>query len=441
MAVLYERRVKGRRTEPDPVFLAQIQPPERGPKLIFDSHRDAPRGFGVKVSVKGRVTFVLRYLNQQGSDRMITIGEFGETQWSLAAARIQAGKLRVQIDEGVDPLDDKREARKELTVREAVKQYCENHADKLDSGNQIRSALKRYFVKPLGSRSLASIRRKDVLELVAALNKKHPRTAGLLLSYIKQVFAWSEDREEIEVNPVASIRPRRIGRELAPRKRKRVLSDSEIRAFWDGAEDCGIHKLTSLALKFILVSGQRPGEVSRLHWDQITNDVWLIPDAHRGKTNTSHEVPLTAEALSILKDAKNEVARLNKRRKREASGHVFETGLGAAITGAAISRAVSENVEALGNLNVEPWGHWTPHDLRRTCRSGMAAEGITTTVAELVLGHIQQGIVAVYDQHPYADEKRDALEAWERRLLRIVEGEGPKDQAVEAAPVVEEGER
>jgi integrase len=440
MAVLYEKRVKGRRTEPEPVFLAEIQPPERGRKLIFDAHRDAPRGFGVKVSAKGRLSFVLRYLNQQGSDRMITIGDFGETQWSLAAARIQAGKLRVQIDAGSDPLDDRREARKDLTVRDAVKRYCEAHRDKLVSGKQICSALKRYLVKPLGSRSLTSVRRKEVIELVEALREKHARTAGLVLSYIKQVFSWAEDREEIEVNPVASIRPKRIGRELAPRKRKRVLNDSEIRAFWGGAEDCGMHKLTALALKFILVTGQRPGEVSLLHRDQITDDAWLIPDAHRGKTQTSHEAPLTATALSILEEAKAEIVRLNKRRKREASGHAFETGLGAPITPAALSRAVSENREVLGNLYVEPWGHWTPHDLRRTCRSGMAAEGIATTVAELVLGHIQQGIVAVYDQHPYTDEKRNALEAWERRLLRIVEGEGPQAQTVCPASVVHDAE-
>ena len=70
---------------------------------------------------------------------------------------------------------------------------------------------------------------------------------------------------------------------------------------------------------------------------------------------------------------------------------------------------------------------WRPHDLRRTMRTGLAAAGISENIAELVIGHTRQGIVAVYDLHRYDAEKRSALEAWERRLLRIVAGESPDD--------------
>jgi len=52
----------------------------------------------------------------------------------------------------------------------------------------------------------------------------------------------------------------------------------------------------------------------------------------------------------------------------------------------------------------------------------LAACGISETVAELTIGHTRKGIAAVYDQHAYDAEKRAALEAWERRLLRIASG-------------------
>jgi hypothetical protein len=58
--------------------------------------------------------------------------------------------------------------------------------------------------------------------------------------------------------------------------------------------------------------------------------------------------------------------------------------------------------------------------LRRTARTGLAAEGIIAEIAERVVGHVQTGIIGVYDHHRYDQEKRAALEAWERRLLRIV---------------------
>ena len=73
---------------------------------------------------------------------------------------------------------------------------------------------------------------------------------------------------------------------------------------------------------------------------------------------------------------------------------------------------------------------WRPHDLRRTVRTGLAAAGVTETVAELTIGHTRKGIAAVYDLHRYDREKRSALEAWERRLLHLVSGAGPGDNVV-----------
>jgi len=68
---------------------------------------------------------------------------------------------------------------------------------------------------------------------------------------------------------------------------------------------------------------------------------------------------------------------------------------------------------------------WTFHDLRRTAATGMARLGISVRVTEAVLNHISGtggGIVAVYQRHDYADEKRQALEAWGRFVLSLIVG-------------------
>ena len=87
------------------------------------------------------------------------------------------------------------------------------------------------------------------------------------------------------------------------------------------------------------------------------------------------------------------------------------------------------HAKALGNGDSEH-DRWTPHDLRRTCRTGLSATGTPDHVAELVIGHGRQGITRVYDLHRYDREKRAALEAWVRRLLRIAEGREPEDNVV-----------
>jgi integrase len=62
---------------------------------------------------------------------------------------------------------------------------------------------------------------------------------------------------------------------------------------------------------------------------------------------------------------------------------------------------------------------FTPHDLRRTGRTGLAKLGVKVDVAERVLNHARERIEATYDVHGYVDEKREALEKWTKYLLEL----------------------
>jgi integrase len=71
---------------------------------------------------------------------------------------------------------------------------------------------------------------------------------------------------------------------------------------------------------------------------------------------------------------------------------------------------------------VRPMKPWTLHDLRRTAATGMAALGIMPNVIDRVLHHSRKrrGIIAVYDRHEYAAERRDALLRWAAKVDAIV---------------------
>ena len=264
------------------------------------------------------------------------------------------------------------------------------------------------------------------MEGIAATRR---REAGRLLTYIKRIWAFAEDRELIEGNPVASLKAGNIGEGLTPRQRGRVLSDDELARFWHRGETCGLRRLTVLALQFVLVTGQRPGEVAGIRRSEIDGDTWVIPAERRRKTDSALTVPLTATAQRILDAAREETERLKPRRGEAHSDHIFQTRPGKPITTTALSRAVLRYAERLGSNDDPTWGYWRPHDLRRTARTGLSAAGVGELVAELAIGHTRKGMVAVYDLHRYDAEKRAALEAWERRLLRIVEGQ-PGDENV-----------
>lgn len=419
MPTLYESRKKGRKDAPNAVYINEITASVAGRRIIADSHRDAPRGFGLKVNPNGNRSFILRY-TAEGRDRLLTIGQYGT--WSLAAARRRAVEYRQEIDSGTDVLVSRREKRNDKTLQAIAEDFLATksaHASAYD----IEGTIRNHLLPNLGRHNIEAVRRREVIGLVERLAETKPRQASKLLGYIKQLFAWAEDRELIEGNPVATLNAKRISRNLKPRDRERVLDSDEVRLFWRSVEHSDIRRLTALALKLILVTGQRPGECAGMRWCEVDGETWTIPGWRRGKTETANSVHLTQTAQVILTAAAAEVKRLSKRRSATPSAdsdYVFQTASGSPLRNNSLSQAVLRHPLQLGVKAHETWGYWRPHDLRRTMRTGLSAVGVNELVAGLVMGHKRKGIDAVYDHHEYVAEKRQALEAWEQRLLELV---------------------
>lgn len=407
--------------------IAKATPPANGQRFIFDDHRDAPRGFGLRITATGSKAFILKY-TFDGKQYRKTIGVW--PTWSLGAARTEAASLKQKIDSGTDPRQETRQRKQEPTVNEAVKLYVASHVVGLASEKAIKGYFERDLVPALGKIKIREVTRRDLIELIETKAAKTPTAARHLLTYTKGLFNWCVDREYLIASPASGLRRNAIRAKgqknvLKPKPRKRVLDPSEIQAFWINIEISEIQLLTTLALKLVLLTGQRPGEVAGMKKSEINGDIWIIPPERRGKTETEQRVPLTTEAQKMIARAQEEVSRLSKRRKREPTEYVFETGKGEPISVGALSKAVKRYSEHLKNKNAPTLGHWKPHDLRRTARTGMAACGFTKDIAERVIGHAAGGMEDVYNQHDYDTEKRAALEAWERRLMAIVAGKSP----------------
>jgi len=389
------------------------EPPAKGRRLIFDEHRDAPRGFGLRVTARGARSFVLRY-QAEGRDRVLTIGAY--PTWTLAAARRQAGEYRRRIDSGEDILQKRRDERAESTVADAVARFLRTKQG-LRSYKDIEATLNNHLLPRIGEAKIASVRKHQIIEAVEDVSANHGRTAALLLTYCKQLWSWAEDRGLVQVDVAAGIKPGKVSANMRPRSRDRVLSEAEIKALWTRtAAPEGMSADTLRALHLILATGQRPGEVASMRFDEIKGRTWTIPAAKR-KVDAAHSVPLTDSALSIIEQARHQA--------RKGQAYVFEPKPGRPLTAEAIAKAVFRSA---GSLGME--GRWTPHDLRRTMRTGLAAERIPEHVAELTIGHTKKGLQATYDLHRYDAEKGEALGAWERRLLRIAHGQPDEDETV-----------
>lgn len=417
----------GKLTDGNRGTITKAEPPAKGQRFIFDDHRDAPRGFGLRITAAGGKAFILKY-TVDGRERRKTIGDW--PTWSLEAARTEARELVRGIAGGNDPLEAKRRRKAEPTLEAVALEWLDKHASGLKSIGTIRGLVTHDLVPALGAMKVSDVRRRDVIDLVEAKAATAPRSAAQLLIYVRKVLTYAADREYIPVNPAADLKPDSIkvaGRRdpLKPVSRARILDADEIRAFWTGTDASALHRLTALALRLVLVTGQRPGEVAGMHVDEISGRWWTIPADRRGKTDTAQLVYLTDTAQTIIAEARAQLDRLHARRREPWSGFNFEARPGKPITSGALGRAVVREAGALGNVADDGRVPWRPHDLRRTMRTGLAAAGVRPDIAEIATGHVIPGMRGVYDRHGYEAERRAALEAWEARLLRILAGQDP----------------
>ncbi len=194
-----------------------------------------------------------------------------------------------------------------------------------------------------------------------------------------------------------------------PRPRTRTLRDDEIRG-WAGALDSsGMRAGTKLALKLILVTAQRPGEVRRAERACLQLDgedpVWIIPPEH-SKNGSEHRVPLSPLAVSLFKEAltlsgSDHLVFPNPKRTGEPVPDV-------------VLLTAQANLFRTKLSTIEPA---TAHDLRRTAATGMRRLRVDRDTVSLVLNHASTGVTARhYDHHEGEEEKREALTAWSAHI-------------------------
>ena len=140
----------------------------------------------------------------------------------------------------------------------------------------------------------------------------------------------------------------------------------------------------------------------------LQKKLWMVPP-ERFKSNATHLVPLSDQAVAILRD----LPRFTK------GDHIFTTTYGEKSVAGFSKSKVALDALMKERLGASP-PPWVIHDIRRTVRTLLASLRVSDTVAEMVIGHGRKGLQRVYDQHRYVDEMREALELWAARLRDIV---------------------
>jgi integrase len=386
-------------------------------------------GFGLRAGKTGVSYFVEYRLGGRGTkNQRMTIGKHGVL--TPDEARKLAKEELGKVARGSDVAQEKADARRKLaagTFKDAVERYLATAGRGNRSWPETRRLLEYDAVPVLGSKPMVSVTRSDVAALIDTVAARSPSVARAVFGAIRPFFKWCRDRGLIEGNPIADLK----GPEPL-KSRDRVLSDVEIRAFWQAASE--ENWPFSSVFKVLLLTGQRREEVAGMRWREVDLDAgqWTIAK-ERCKNGKAHTVDLYPEAIRML-DRLGDTAAPRLVMKDGEEDFVFSvTGRSPVVGFSKAKRRLDARMKEILGGKFQPW---RTHDLRRSAASGMAGLGFQPHVIERVLNHVsgvQAGLVSVYHRHEYRAERKAALMAWGAHVMEIVSGQAPASNVVRFA--------
>lgn len=380
-------------------------------QIQTEYHHATEPGLILRVGVT-RKSWVIQYVIE-GARKKFTSKEAYPTM-SLADAMKKCRQIRSDADKGIDPLGTRKQRRDAPTVEDVLDLYFKDTPLAPKGMAECQRISHKDILPNLGGLKAMDIRRQHIKDIHQdILSRGAAVAANRTIELLRRAYNHAYEEELIDSNPFPALKKIK-----APEtSRDRVLKDAEIKILWTAMETES-NTMRDI-LRLLLLLGQRSTDTMSMRVADIDQDrqEWIVPAPPRSKNSKPNVLPLPPMAWKIIEPRLNNEAWVFPSFRNQTRPGA--TGDGRTTSTKESRRRLRESTGIEG---------WTGHDLRRTCRTIMAREGVKPHIAERVLGHVQGGVEAIYDQHAYLTEKADALRRVERCVKCILgvidEGQG-----------------
>lgn len=361
--------------------------PERGKR---DTYQDTKiSGLQIRVSYTGVKTFSVFKRIKRGEPERVTLGRYPEM--TIDQARRKAMEINLAISEGLNPAENRRIKREEMTFGDLFSDYIERHSKQhKKTWTEDQEKYNNHISAKIGKLKLSSITKSNIAVLHVGITKAgYPYAANRVLALISSVFGWAMSLDIWDRNPAIGI-PR--NRE---KSRDRFIQGDELPRFFNALAEEPNETIRDFVLMSLL-TGARRSNVCAMRWRDINFEraEWRIEETKNGASQT---VALSPEAIEVL---------LNRKQNSGAEfvfpgpgkkGHLMEPRKGWERI---LARAGIENLRI--------------HDLRRTLGSWQAKTGASLAIIGKSLNHKHQNTTAIYarlDLDPVRDSINTATNA------------------------------
>jgi integrase len=369
----------------------------RRPQAYFYPDPELPK-FGIRVRAKGPGAYTVITRDPYGKQRWVKIGSTAELK-KIDEAREKAREVIKRVEVGLEPFEPPKP--KPESVAAVAANWLLRHVAKNRhrTADEQRRVVEKYLLPSWRDRVFVDIKRRDIAALLDHIEDAHGvSVADQTLTILRAMASWVQSRDDDYAPPFVKGMRRTPKQD---RKRSRKLSDDELRKVWRAAGEAGAY---GAMIKLLLLTAQRRDKVLSMKWSAISSDgTWTIKTAPREKGNPG-TLKLPKQALAVLKDLPRFVG----------NDQVFATN--------SSQRFVFNHTRRKAALDrASGVTGWRVHDLRRTARSLMPRAGVSTEIAERILGHARPAIESIYDVHSYDSEKTAALAKLANLIERIID--------------------
>lgn len=364
------------------------------------------------------IAFSYRY-RFNNKTREIRLGVYPHT--ALKQIRDNRKAAYDLLNEGKDPalekqLNKEREQQKQI-IEQAKIQADENRmtvntlferwekldlVNRKDGGKEIRRMFEKDVLPIIGDIAVEDVRKVHIIKVIDNLLARGVnRMSKLILSLMRQMFRFAQDRDIIENDPTSSIRKAKIGGKDTVRER--YLSDAEIRELSVKLPDGKLLKSTECALWIMLSTCCRVSEICKAEWVHVDLEAgsWRIPpeNSKNGKLHTIYLSEFSIRQFETLISLKNSDKWIFPNTKN--TNHVCEKSMTKQVGDRQLAddrKPMSGRSKYCRTLKLAN-GKWTPHDLRRTGATIMGNLGVRPDVIEKCLNHIEQNKMKKTYQH------------------------------------------
>ncbi len=252
----------------------------------------------------------------------------------------------------------------------------------------------------VGKLPIRSVSAAHLLEILSRIEGRGAATVALLVrQWSSAVFRYAVATLRADADPAAALK----GAIHRPRvQHHKPLAREQIGEFSQALEQYGGYRTTVIALRLMLLTFVRTVELRKAEWIEFDLDraEWRIP-AERMKMRESHIVPLSAQAVELLRELSSLTGgrRLlfpNYRKPNEC------------MTATTLNRAL----ERMGFNGKDSIG-FSAHGFRATASTMLNEMGYRSDVIERQLAHAERNKVrASYNQAEYLEERRQMMQAW-----------------------------